>query len=372
MTILHLLLFFLASLYGLFICSLIISTLRPIREKSADRNVAHSLPGVSIVIPFRNETPNLERLVVSLNNQEYNGPVEVILVNDGSTDNYIDIISNLSCAHPPKVLDSIFLQEKQLSSKQQALELGIQSAAYDWIALTDADMLLEPHWLSSLMDRADHGASLVFGHTVTQTGNHATLSNWFQAFQLETLFSVAYAFSRGGFAGSCMGNNLLVSKKAFIETGGYAAMGYSITEDCDLLKTFRKNKFKVAATEPFSPTGVTASCLKLGDYYQQLMRWVKGGFEKNSFLACAGLLLGIQNLLFIFALIGILSGPVALVVFCNLLLTWLFVIIAFKKIRSREHSFHFWPFYLLFLIESFILLIAIALRRPVIWKERRI
>lgn len=372
MAILNLFLLSLASCYGLFVCFLIFTVVRPARATSIVRKVKQPLPGVSVIIPFRNEASNIENLIASLNRQCYNGSLEIILVNDGSTDNYSDIISRLSCNYPLKVFNVSFSQEKNLSSKQQSLELGIQSAAYDWIALTDADMTLEPDWLSSLIDRATPGAALVFGHTVLQTGNRVTLFNWFQAFQLETLFSVAYAFNRGGLAGSCMGNNLLVSKKALIEIGGYAALGYSITEDCDLLRTFRKKGLTVYATDPFSPACVTPPCPGVRDHFHQLIRWAKGGFGKNPVLAFAGLLLGMQNILFIVALIGILNGPVALVVFCNLLLTWLFVTIAFKKIQSQQRSLHFWPFYLLFLIESFILVFAMAFRSPVIWKGRKI
>jgi 1,2-diacylglycerol 3-beta-glucosyltransferase len=372
MTILNVTLLCLASVYGLFVCFLIIAIVRPVRAKPVDGKAKQPSPGVTVLIPFRNEASNLEKLVTSLNNQRYNGPIEVILVNDGSTDNYSDVTEGLSSNHPLRVTDSIFSQEKKLSSKQQALELGIQSAAYDWIALTDADITLEPHWLSSLMDRTAQGAALVFGHTVNQTGDRVTLFNWFQAFQLETLFSVAYAFYRGGLTGSCMGNNLLVSKQAFIEIGGYAAIGYSITEDCNLLRAFRKKGFMVAATDPFSPACVTAPCPGFRDHFHQIMRWAKGGFGNNPVLACTGILLGIQNILFIIALMGILNGPVALIVFCNLLLTWLFVMITFKKIRSQQHALHFWPFYLLFLIESFVLVIAMLFRHPVIWKERRI
>jgi cellulose synthase/poly-beta-1,6-N-acetylglucosamine synthase-like glycosyltransferase len=372
MVIFHLFLFFLASLYGLFICFLIVSILRPLREKTIDQNKEHLLPGVSIVIPFRNEASNLGKLITSLNNQRYNGSVEIILVNDGSTDDYNNAISALPSNHPIKIIDSTFSPEKHLTSKQQALELGIHSAAHDWIALTDADIQLEPHWLSSLMDHATQDTSLVFGHTVIRTGERSGLFDWFQAFQLETLFGVAYAFFRSGLAGSCMGNNVLVSKKAFNAIGGYTAMGYSITEDCDLLRTLRKKGYRIAATEPFSPTGVSAPSVKFRDYVNQLMRWAKGGFSGNLLLGGAGLLLGIQNILFIGGVTGVLTGPVALIVFLNLLLTWLFIIIVFKKIQSRERALHFWPFYLLFLIESFVIVVALVLRRPVIWKERRI
>ena len=83
------------------------------------------MPGISIVIPFKNEALNLERLLASLASQRYNGLYEVILVNDCSTDRYYNAISlrrgavRLKFWIPP-------LQRPRLSSKQQALDLGIR------------------------------------------------------------------------------------------------------------------------------------------------------------------------------------------------------------------------------------------------------
>jgi cellulose synthase/poly-beta-1,6-N-acetylglucosamine synthase-like glycosyltransferase len=213
---------------------------------------------------------------------------------------------------------------------------------------------------------------MVFGHTVKKAGGTSGLFTWFQIFQLETLFSVAYAFNQASLTGSCMGNNLLISKKAFNNAGGYTAMGYSITEDCDLLKAFRKKGLTVATTNPFSPTAYTSPCSEMSVFFNQVMRWAKGGFGKNPVLSLAGSLLGIQNILFILGIIGVLTGPMTLLTFGNLLLTWLFFALAFKKIGSSQHPLHFWPFYLLFLVESLILSGAFIIKRPIVWKERTI
>jgi cellulose synthase/poly-beta-1,6-N-acetylglucosamine synthase-like glycosyltransferase len=372
MIIVNFALFIIASLYGLFVCYLIFVLLRPLRNKMQNKVLKNQLPGISVVIPFRNEVHNLESLLKSLNAQDYKESVEIILVNDQSTDNYNDIISQYSGKIPLKTVDSQYSSENGLSSKQQALELGIRISSHDWIALTDADMVFEPIWLSSLAARASGEVAMVFGHTVKKAGGTSGLFAWFQTFQLETLFSVAYAFSQASLTGSCMGNNLLISKKAFNDADGYRAMGYSITEDCDLLKAFRKKGLTVATTYPFNPTAYTSPCSEMSDFFNQVMRWAKGGFGKNPVLALAGSLLGIQNILFILGIIGILTGPMTLLTFGNLLLTWLFIALAFKKIGSRQHPLHFWPFYLLFLVESMIIFGALIIRHPIVWKERTI
>jgi 1,2-diacylglycerol 3-beta-glucosyltransferase len=372
MPVLTLILLSLALPYGVVVCLLIAAILRPVSAHYTPLVSNQPLPGVSVVIPFRNEASHLPGLLTSLNNQTYKGPVEIILVNDYSTDDYRAAVQTVTVSVALQFIDSPLSRSVKLTSKQQALEQGIRAASYDWIALTDADMVLTPDWLSSLIDQASPQTAMVFGHTIKYAGKSPSLFNWFQAFQLETLFGVAYAFDRLGLTGSCMGNNLLISRKAFNNIGGYTAMGYSIVEDCDLLRLFKKKRFIVATAQPFIPTGTTPPCPTLREFHHQLMRWAKGGFGKNPILALAGLLLCIQNLLFLLALSGIVGGPVALIVFCNLLLTWLFISIAFKKIRSTQHPLHFWPFYLLFLLESLILSLAFLFRRPIIWKERKV
>jgi cellulose synthase/poly-beta-1,6-N-acetylglucosamine synthase-like glycosyltransferase len=356
-------------LYTATVLYLLIATTLPHRKKSP---APLTTIGVSVVIPFRNEALNLTRLITSLNQQDYQGSVEVILVNDESTDDYKSAISAVPCKSPLRIIESGFSKEIHLTSKQQALERGIRSSSFDWIAFTDADIKLEPHWLTSLVAQASQNTAMVFGHTVHQPSTRLpSLFTWFQDFQLETLFAVAYAFNRGHITGSCMGNNLLISKKAFLEINGYQSIGYSIVEDCDLLSAFRHRKFHVTTTQPFSPSAITLPCQKVNEYYHQLLRWATGGFGKNIRLLAGGVLLALQNILFVAALFDFLPGNVSLLVFVNLLLTWLFTTVAFKVIRSSQSPLLFWPFYLLLLIETALLIAAFLLRRPVIWKKRR-
>jgi cellulose synthase/poly-beta-1,6-N-acetylglucosamine synthase-like glycosyltransferase len=354
------------------LCYLLMGVLLPVRRKNGTINKSELPPGVSIVIPFRNEAHNLEKLLCSLEAQQYTGTIEIVLVNDSSTDNFKEVLASRIWKQPLKVIDSAFSNDRRLTHKQQAADLGIKNAAYDWIACTDADMVLEPHWLNALIQQALSGADLVFGHTVIMPGKTPGLFRWFQKFQLETLFAIAYAFNRAGLTGSCMGNNMLLSRTAYLKSGGFEATGYSIVEDLAILASFRRKNMRTAATEPFSATAGTSPQTTINHYFHQLSRWVYGGFRSNATLLFSGALLGVQNILLWLACAGLLPGGFLLLTCGNLLLTWLFIAVTFRKIASNEGTFLFLPFYILFCIESMVLTAFILCKKPLLWKDRRI
>jgi cellulose synthase/poly-beta-1,6-N-acetylglucosamine synthase-like glycosyltransferase len=358
-------------IYGGFLCYLLIR-LFLFSMKTETIKTGTQFPDVSVVIPFRNEANNLEKLVNSLGSQKYNGKYEVILVNDGSTDDYEKTFSSISALKTVKVIQSYFAIERGLTSKQQALDTGIKAAVHDWIACTDADMLLEPRWLEALMLPAASGADLVFGHTVITSGKINGLSLWFQKFQLETLFAVAYILNRAGLSGSCMGNNLLFSRKAYLETGGFDSVGYSIVEDMDLMLLFRRKKLLTTATEPFSPTARTFPAATVNDSIQQLLRWSRGGLRRNPVLMFAFVLLTAQNIFLVFSLFRALPGFIGLASAANLLLTWMFVAVAFRRIKSGENVLLFIPFYVLYLVESALLFLFSVFNKKIFWKNRHI
>jgi cellulose synthase/poly-beta-1,6-N-acetylglucosamine synthase-like glycosyltransferase len=366
-------LFLILVLYAGIIFYLLIKLQKPDTRKPApNQKDMLPLPGVSIVIPFRNEADNLDKLLNSLSRQIYEGKYEIILVNDYSTDDYNMILTSKKWRMPLKIIDSVFSENRHLTSKQQALDSGIKAATFDWIACTDADMVLEPNWLWSLMQPALAGTDLVFGHTILSPNPAAKFFRWFQSFQLELLFAVAYVFNKAGITGSCMGNNMLLSRKAYTEVGGFDAIGYSIVEDRDLLTAFRREHFCIATAEPFSATATTLHTQIPNEYFHQLLRWVYGGFRQHSTLSFFGILLSIQNFFFLLALFKTLPDAVALLTCSNFLLTWIFISVALHAIKSSYTPLLFLPFYPLLLIESFVLTISLIFKRPVNWKGRRI
>jgi cellulose synthase/poly-beta-1,6-N-acetylglucosamine synthase-like glycosyltransferase len=354
-------------LYGLLVLGLIAALLRPVNPPPDPVD----LPGVSVVIPFRNEAHNLDALLGSLFTQEYPGPWEIVLVNDSSTDDFFPIIARHQSAPkaPLRLIGLTVVPTATLSSKQRAIETGIAAARYDLVVLTDADMQFDRRWLRSLVQSSPN-ADLVFGHTEIAP-DHAGLLAQLQKFQLDFLFATAYAFNRLGLAGSCMGNNLLVRKTAFTALGGFASLtGYSIVEDRDLLAAFRRQRLPIRPVEPFAPLATTLPAPTIGAFADQLTRWARGGFSLRSGLLPVGILFAVQNLVFLVSLISWHAPLPAALSFVNMALTLVFASVGFHKIHTRQRFWFFGVWYLFVLCEIVAFPLLFIVRPRVIWKER--
>lgn len=328
---------------------------------------------ISIVIPFCNEAENLPGLLQSLAEQTYQGSFEILLVNDQSTDDYNLPVTAFKENFPntPLVLiDSVFDQAVNLTSKQQAIETGIKHASYDWIAFTDADMHLDNNWLTTLNAAKDFSTSLVYGHTIMKR-NRRSLFEALQAFQLEFLFIAAYAFHTAKLRGSCMGNNMLVSKKMYQEIGGQSGIGYSIVEDRDLLAVALKKKYEVTPAIPFYPSAETIPCKTISRFFHQMLRWLKGGLSNSLNLVPVIAALGFQNAVFLLSILGILPVFLLWISSANFVLLMIFTFTGLKKIGSKENILLF-PFYYGFMIvETAFMVLPVLIITPK-WKKRRI
>lgn len=116
-------------------------------------------PIITIIIPVYNAQVYLNRLVKSLNEQTYQN-FEVILVNDGSTD------------ESPKMLDEYAKQYEHFTVIHQensgapvARNKGIQAAKGEYLYFCDADDELELTTLERFYDKAiNTGADLILGY----------------------------------------------------------------------------------------------------------------------------------------------------------------------------------------------------------------
>lgn len=125
--------------------------------KNADAAAAENDgPLVSIIVPARNEERNIRRCVQSLLEQDY-AHYEVIVVDDGSTDETARIVQELEVSHPSRHrLRLLRLHELPpgWAGKPHALHRGIQIARGEWLLLTDADTWHAPNALRSTLTQA--------------------------------------------------------------------------------------------------------------------------------------------------------------------------------------------------------------------------
>lgn len=114
---------------------------------------------VSIVIPVYNVAEYLPRCLDSLSKQDYVGEMEIILVDDGSTDSSSSFCMAFCNMHARAIL--IRQENKGLSEARNA---GIKVANGEWIYFLDADDWLAPKALSTLFSFAQaNSCDMVIG-----------------------------------------------------------------------------------------------------------------------------------------------------------------------------------------------------------------
>lgn len=107
-------------------------------------------PDISIIIPVYNVEPYLERCLASIDLQRRDGlNTEVIIVDDGSTDNSGLIADRYKMSHPDTKV--IHTGNKGLSA---ARNRGMELATGDWISFVDSDDALYPDTLTRLLKSA--------------------------------------------------------------------------------------------------------------------------------------------------------------------------------------------------------------------------
>lgn len=107
-------------------------------------------PLVSLVIPCYNEKDRVDRMFHELDIflKAWQSRVEILIVDDGSTDGTSDAI----CKHKQFKPDCMQLIQQANTGKGGALKLGVQRASGEFILTLDADMATSPmelfEWLS--------------------------------------------------------------------------------------------------------------------------------------------------------------------------------------------------------------------------------
>lgn len=112
-------------------------------------------PLISVIVPVYNTSPWLRKCMDSICNQTYPN-LQIIAVDDGSTDNSLSILREYA-AKDPRV-EIIHQENAGLSAARNA---GLRLAKGEWITGVDSDDYLLPHTYKTLMVKLDTKADIV-------------------------------------------------------------------------------------------------------------------------------------------------------------------------------------------------------------------
>jgi cellulose synthase/poly-beta-1,6-N-acetylglucosamine synthase-like glycosyltransferase/peptidoglycan/xylan/chitin deacetylase (PgdA/CDA1 family) len=120
---------------------------------------------VSVLVPAYNEAKCIENTVRSLTVSEH--PIEVIVIDDGSTDGTARIVEGLR-------LPDVRVVRQHNAGKPAALNRGLANARYDLVVMMDGDTVFEPATVRELVQPfADPGVGAVAGNA--KVGNRDSL-----------------------------------------------------------------------------------------------------------------------------------------------------------------------------------------------------
>ena len=110
-----------------------------------------ALPLISIIVPCYNVADYLEECVLSLVKQSYKN-LEILLIDDGSTDSTADIAKSLADKY-----ENVFYHYKTNGGLSSARNRGIDLSKGEYIAFIDSDDWIDPEFVDTLYKAAKDG-----------------------------------------------------------------------------------------------------------------------------------------------------------------------------------------------------------------------
>lgn len=328
-------------------------------------------PPISILICAKNESKNLAENIPSILNQNYPN-FEIVLINDASTDNSLEVMKQLKKDYPNKInLVNVLPNEQFWGSKKYALTLGIKVAKNDYLLLTDADCKpISKNWITLMVSNFSNNKQLILGYGAYK--KNKSLLN--KLIRFETLLTTIQYFSyqKIGLPYMGVGRNLAYTKDLFFNANGFTNHIKVKSGDDDLF--VNQVATKQNSTYCIDPESFTESNPKTNfkDWIHQKSRHIStANYYKPLHKFLLGLFYSSQILFWLFAVILIIlkfNWEITLgFVFLRLLVQYIIIGFSAKKLNETDLILLF-PFMEIFLITTqMFIFIKNLIAKPTHW-----
>ncbi len=240
---------------------------RHLRRVRATRGRRQHFGLVSVVVPAYNEAANIAATVRSLVANDYR-PLEVIVVDDGSTDDTAAIVESLR-------LPGVRVIRQVNAGKPAALNAGVAAARGNLLVLVDGDTVFAPDAVGRLVQPfADVSVGAVSGNT--KVANRGGLLGRWQHLE----YVIGFNLDRRMFdVTRCMptvpGAIGAFRRETLREVGGVS--GETLAEDTDLTMAVIRAGWRVVYEE--AAVAWTEVPSTLGELWKQRYRWCYGTMQ---------------------------------------------------------------------------------------------
>lgn len=231
---------------------------------------------ISIIIALRNEAKNIISCLESLKNQNYSSNnFEIILCNDHSTDNSIQLVNEFLASNSR--LRILLIENKQAEhGKKDAIKNAVKVAQHEILAFIDADCIAGENWLKTISDAfyTDKNLKMFCGPVAFFTRNNL----------LEKLFSLEFASLIAATAATiqknkaimCNAANMAVLKEAYSNMlEGALNQKYASGDDVFILHNIKKCFGEKSIAFNFNKDALilTHAPENIETFIQQRIRW---------------------------------------------------------------------------------------------------
>ncbi|MFE9996532.1 bifunctional polysaccharide deacetylase/glycosyltransferase family 2 protein [Streptomyces avermitilis] len=221
---------------------------------------------VSVIVPAYNEKECIENTINSLAQSTH--PIEIIVVDDGSTDGTADIVEAMR-------IPNVRVLRQENAGKPAALNNGVRNASYDIVVMMDGDTVFEPDTVRRLVQPfANDEVGAVAGNA--KVGNRDTVIGAWQHIEYVMGFNLdrrMYDLLR------CMptipGAIGAFRREAVLEVGGMSED--TLAEDTDITIAMHRGGWRVVYEEHARAWTEAPGSLK--QLWSQRYRWSYGTMQ---------------------------------------------------------------------------------------------
>lgn len=338
-------------------------------RKNEEKKEPAELPFVSVLIAVRNEEGRILHCLKALEKLDYPPEkIEVLIGDDQSEDNTKSVV--LDFIGKKEIYRLIEVKERMGNAKGKANVLAhlAQEAKGDFFFITDADMEVPSSWIRSLLGYWDEKTGTVSGVTFIRGSR---LFDRLQCLEWIFAFGMVQAVSERNIPVSAVGNNMMISRKAYESTGGYGKIPFSVTEDFEL---FRQTLLKGWGFKNRMDPSLVASSEGVDSFLnllRQRKRWMSGAFQLPFVLVLS---LFLQSVFLPVIILTLILFPFwgIMVWILKFTLEVLFLFLVIRAMGLKGSLLKYSPLFEIYSgALSFVLLLYYALPGKIEWKGRK-
>jgi len=233
--------------------------------KTPTKNVSQTHP-VSVIICARDEAANLAKNLPGSLVQQYRTTHEVIVVDDNSFDDSKYLLEELQKRFRQLHVIELKQEAKMIPGKKFPLSIGIKTAKYEIVLLTDADCVpASEFWIEKMQESYTDDTEIVLGYGAfhKKKGILNELVRWETFHTALQYFS--YALAGKPYMG--VGRNLSYKKTIFYRHKGFSAHNNILSGDDDLF-------INMAATKKNTKINIDKDAFTLSEPVKTWGQWI--------------------------------------------------------------------------------------------------